>query len=177
MPSAVTCMACTAVPPCRTYSLQDQARAMQPAAAHAQQTARLLAELCALMRQRRGEALLGCPHLSARLVASEQYLGRLPRSAEHAYMCRTNTCLHGGSYTSHMPSALKCITRAAEYFQFVTYSSLRQQATSVTGQVPHMHSKLRACLSSSARSSASAATNCSSAAASSARASARAWST
>ena len=115
-PYAATCMACTAVPLCRTHSLQDQAQAMQPAAAHAQQTARLLGKLCALMRQRRGEALLGCSHLSARLVACEHHLGRLPRSAEHAYMSRTNTCLHGGSHTSHMPSAVKCITCADEYF-------------------------------------------------------------
>ncbi len=72
-----------------------QARALQPNAEHAQQTARLLGELRALARQRRGEALLGCRlHLVERLGACEQHLGTPPRSAEHACMSETSACIH-----------------------------------------------------------------------------------
>jgi hypothetical protein len=57
------------------HSLPDQARAAQPAAAHAQEVARLLGKLRALARQRRGEALLSCClHLIERLSARKQHL-------------------------------------------------------------------------------------------------------
>jgi hypothetical protein len=80
------------------HSLPDQARAVQPTAAHAQQAARLLGELCALARQRRGEALLSCClHLIERLGAREQHLRTLPRSAEHAYMSKTGACMRAGA--------------------------------------------------------------------------------
>jgi len=65
------------------HSPPNQARALQPTAARAQQAARLLGELRALTRQRRGEALLGCRlHLIERLGACEQHLGTQPRSAK-----------------------------------------------------------------------------------------------
>jgi hypothetical protein len=85
MPCAATRMACMAVPRCRTLSLQNQARAVQPTAARAQQAARLLVRLCALTRQRRRQALLGCClHRSARLRACLQHLSALPQSPAHA---------------------------------------------------------------------------------------------
>jgi hypothetical protein len=82
MPHAATRRVCTAIPltVSRILALQNQARALEQSAVHAQQAARLLGELCALMRQRRGKALLGCRlHLIERLGACEQHLGTLPR--------------------------------------------------------------------------------------------------
>jgi len=67
-----------AVPRRRTHSPQDQARAVQPTAARAQQAARLLGELRMLMRQRRGNALLGrCLRLGARHSACLVHLGQI----------------------------------------------------------------------------------------------------
>ena len=54
-----------------------------PVAAHAQQAARLLDKLCALERQRCGNALLGCCLHHARLKTHLVHLGTLPRSAGH----------------------------------------------------------------------------------------------
>jgi len=57
-----------------------RAQAVQPSASRAQLAARLLVELRALMRQRRGTALLGCClHLIERFGACEQHLGTLPQ--------------------------------------------------------------------------------------------------
>jgi len=97
MPHAATRRACAAVSlmVCCIQSLQNQARALQQSAAHARQAARLLGELRALARQRRGKALLGCClHLIERLGACEEHLGTLPRSAEHAYMSEISACIH-----------------------------------------------------------------------------------
>jgi len=53
------------------------------AAPHARPAARLLVVLCALERQRCGNALLGCCLRRARLGACLAYLGILPRSGAH----------------------------------------------------------------------------------------------
>ncbi len=95
---------------------QAEPRALQPAAAHAQQAARLLGELRALVRQRRGETLLGCRlYLVERLGACEQDLGALPRSAAHTCHEQDGVVLKLTAAHIHewMPQAATRITFAA----------------------------------------------------------------
>ncbi len=115
MPHAAARRACTAVllTVGRMQTLPDQAWAVQPAAAHARQAARLLGELRALARQRRGEALLGCSlHLIKRLGARQQHLRALPRSAVRACMSKTSACVSAGALMAL--TAIQPVSRKGE---------------------------------------------------------------
>ena len=79
-------MACKAAPRSLLHTQiteTGQGKRSGPAAAHARPAARLLVVLCALERQRCGNALLGCCLRRARLGACLAYLGILPRSGAH----------------------------------------------------------------------------------------------
>ncbi len=153
--------------------------ASMPVAAHAQPAARLLVELRALERQRRGNALLGCClRLGVRLNSTLVHLGISAQSGTH----------HEQDRRFHILQLIPIIIAHAAWrmaflatplaFAAHTVHQHRPGQCSEHPMTPHMHSQLRACLSSSARSSASAAaTRCSVATSASARASVRAWST
>jgi len=175
-------MACTAAPRSFAHTVHQhrpgQCAADMPVAAHAQQAARLLVKLRALERQRRGDALLGRRlRLGARLSARLVHLGTSAQSARRHEQDGRFQTLQLISIFCSMPPRAWHVQRL--------HAALHTQCTN-TGQgsvlrtclLPHMHSQLRACFTSSARSSASAAaTRCSAAASASARASVRAWST
>ncbi len=84
MTHAATCRAYAAVSLTisRTHLLQNQTQAVQPIAAHAQKAPRLLDQLRALKRQRRGDALLGRCLRHARVGMRLVHLGRDTRSAQ-----------------------------------------------------------------------------------------------
>jgi len=89
-------------------------------AARAQQAARLLGDIRALERQRRGKALFGHRlHLVERLGACEQHLGALPRSAEHAHMSEISACIH-----------------ARAIFMFTVIQPVSRMVELVVGMVP-----------------------------------------
>ncbi len=120
-------------------------------------------------------------------------------SAVHAHMSETSACTDAGAlmmftFTQPVSELGACgeygtihtthsifLETGFDIFLLqltCTTSALSLQGRLRHGQVPHMHSRLRACFTNSARSSPSAAaTRCSAAASASARASVRAWCT
>jgi len=184
MPHAATCRACAAVSftISHTRLLQNQAQALQPVAAHAQQAARLLVKPRALEGQRCGNALLGrCLH-HARLETRLVHLGTL---LNQQGMAHAHAHAHAHAKTSLPSLRLNTVSLcpmlphphgACSRLDHRLAHAPSAEASQISAALPH-DSMSCTCLLNSARSSASAAAKrCSAAASASARASARAWS-
>ncbi len=147
---------------------------------HARQAARLLGELRALMRQRGGEALLGCRlRLSARLYACLVHLRKCARSVRRGTSHWTGlpSLRLSPSYACPMPPRWHGVCSRLNHYLTHTHSANRARAVGALLQF-RTASMSSTCSSSSARSCASAAAmRCSAAASASPRASARAWCT
>ncbi len=121
-----------------THSSQKQARAVQ------RTSARLLDKLRALERQRRGLALLGCCLGRARLGARLVNLGT---TVNHTgVISRTGASRHCSLSPSSVPPRCHAHGMQSGSTQLCTHRGVQRPSL-----LPHVHSQLRACLTSSAR--------------------------
>jgi len=165
MPHAVTCMASTAIL-LLSFACSTVLKQVQPTAAHAQQAARLLGKLRAPMRQRLGQALLGCrlrlgarlsACLSARIGARSVHLGRKARSTRRDTLWGTLVVSAKLATTRPMPHKCVAVCRSLTLCRQRTLQrTVREQAAALHPTTAHMR-ELRACWAKPARSCASAA--------------------